>query len=37
MMTYAVWSGIATAWENFENTPSPETARALAEAINAAN
>jgi hypothetical protein len=20
MMTYAVWSGIATAWENFENT-----------------
>jgi hypothetical protein len=32
----ALWSDLATAWENFEHAPSHQTARALAEAIDAA-
>jgi hypothetical protein len=33
-MTYEIWRNLVTAWENFENAPSHETARALVEAIN---
>ncbi|SHG10219.1 hypothetical protein SAMN05443248_0289 [Bradyrhizobium erythrophlei] len=30
-----LWSDLATAWGNFEDAPSHQTARALAQAIEA--
>jgi hypothetical protein len=35
-MTTEAWNDLAAAWENFETAPSEQTARAFAEAIEAA-